>query len=163
VPTLEQVFSEHVSFVWRTLLGMGVSDSDREDLAQEVFLVVRKRLPGYEERGAMRPWLVAIARRVVADHRDRAHVRHEHYREPPPGRAMDPKTRLEARSTLRRVEALLDQIGPEQRQVFLLYEVEGLTMPEIAAALGVPLQTCYSRLHAARERVTSSFSDRREE
>jgi RNA polymerase sigma-70 factor (ECF subfamily) len=141
---------------------MGVPESDREDVAQEVFLVVRKQLPSYEERGSIRAWLVAIARRVVADHRNRAHVRHEIPSDVPPERGTDPEGRLEARSALERVEAVLDEIAPEQRQIFLLYEVEGLTMSEIAEALGTPLQTCYSRLHAARDHVTSSFASRRE-
>jgi RNA polymerase sigma-70 factor (ECF subfamily) len=158
VPSLERVFSEHVSFVWRTLRAMGVPEADREDVAQEVFLVVRKQLAGYEERGSMRAWLVAIARRVVSDHRNRAHFRHELPRDTLPERGTDPKGKLEARSALERVEAVLSEIAPEQRQVFLLYEVEGLTMPEIAEALGAPLQTCYSRLHAARDRVTASFA-----
>jgi RNA polymerase sigma-70 factor, ECF subfamily len=156
-PLLEQIFSEHVSFVWRTLRGMGVGEADREDMAQEVFLVVRRQLPAYEERGAMRSWLVAIARRVVADHRDRAHVRRELPRDTPPEGSTDPTSRLEARSSLERVEAALRQLDHDQRQVFLLYEVEGLTMPEIAEALGVPLQTCYSRLHSARDHVRSLF------
>ena len=161
--TLEQVFSEHLSFVWRALRAMRVAEADQEDLAQEVFLVVRKQLAGYEERGSMRAWLTAIARRVVADHRNRAHVRRELPRDAPPEGAMDPTARLEARSSLERVDALLDEIGPEQREVFWLYEVEGLTMPEIAEALGAPLQTCYSRLHAAREYVAASFTNPRNE
>ena len=162
MPTLSQVFSEHASFVWRALRGIGVPESDREDLAQEVFLVVRKQLADYEERGAMRAWLVAITRRVVADYRNRAHVRREQPRDAPPESAMDPRDQLEARSALERVDALLAEIAVEQRQVFVLYEVEGLTMPEIAEALGVPLQTCYSRLHAARDHVVSSFSKQRD-
>lgn len=158
MPSLEQVFTEHVSFVWRALRAMGVAEADREDIAQEVFLVVRRQLPTYEERGTIRAWLVAIARRVVADHRDRAHVRHELPRDAPPDRGQDPRARLEARSALERVEAVLDELAPEPRQIFLLYEVEGLSMPEIADALGVPLQTCYSRLHVARDHVKSAFS-----
>src|SRR5271163_2739512 len=106
--SLEMVFKEHASFIWRTLRAMGVSNSDQEDLAQEIFLVVRKQLATYEERGTMKAWLVAIARRVVADHRSRAHVRRELPQNALPELATDPKARLEARSALDRVEALLE-------------------------------------------------------
>jgi RNA polymerase sigma-70 factor (ECF subfamily) len=157
VATLEQVFSEHASFVWRVVGAMGIGNPDREDVVQEIFLVVRKLLPTYEERGAMRPWLSAIARRVVGDHRGRAYERREIAHAAPPVDATNPTGRLEARSSLKRVEQALERLGADQREVFMLYEVEGLTMPEIAEALGVPLQTCYSRLHAARDRMLAEF------
>jgi RNA polymerase sigma-70 factor (ECF subfamily) len=159
-PSLEQVFTEHLSFVWRILRGMGVSEADREDVAQDVFLVVRKQLPRYEERGAMRAWLYGIAYRVASDHRRRARFRHEIPRDTPPEQPVDEQARLEARESLELVEAALDALDPEQRRVFLLYEVEGLTMAEVAQAVKAPLQTCYSRLHAARSRVCAAFATR---
>jgi RNA polymerase sigma-70 factor (ECF subfamily) len=137
---------------------MGVPEADREDVAQDVFLVVQGQLARYEERGSMRSWLYAIARRVMSDHRNRARFRNELPRDTPPEIAVDDERRLEARSSLGAVEAELDAIDPEARRVFLLYEVEGLTMPEIAAAVGAPLQTCYSRLHAARARVIAALA-----
>lgn len=157
--SLERVITEHGSFVWRILRGLGVPEADREDVAQDVFLVVRRELPNYEERASIRAWLYAIARRVASDHRKRARFRHEFPVDSPPERGMDAEARLEARSSLQSIEALLSRIEPEQRRVFLLYEVEGMTMPEIAEALGAPLQTCYSRLHAARAVVAAHLKE----
>jgi RNA polymerase sigma-70 factor, ECF subfamily len=157
-PSLEHVFAEHLSFVWRILGGMGVPEADREDVAQEVFLVVRSQLARYEERGSMRSWLYAIANRVASDHRSRARFRCELPCDTPPERAFDEEGRLEARRSLELVQAALAGLDPEPRRVFLLHEVEGLTMAEIAQAVGAPVQTCYSRLHAARSRVCAAFA-----
>lgn len=157
-PTLEGIFRDHLAFLWRILRYMGVPDADREDVAQDVLLVVQVQLRRYEERGALRSWLYAITRRVVADHRHRARFRNEMVRDVLPEVGKDEQGRLEARSHLSRLDDALDLVSPDQRRVFLLYEVEGMSMPEIADALGAPLQTCYSRLNAARTRVTEAFA-----
>jgi len=71
---------------------------------------------------------------------------------------MRPDARAEARSAL---QALLDELDDDKRAVLVLYELEGLTMKEVAATVGCPLQTAYSRLHAARDRLTALVEGRR--
>jgi RNA polymerase sigma factor (sigma-70 family) len=76
---IAQLFSLHADFVWRSLRGLGVPDADAEDAAQEVFLIVYRRLADYEDRGLLRAWLFSISRQVASHYRrgaSRADRRH---------------------------------------------------------------------------------------
>ncbi len=161
VLTVRTVFEDHARFVWRALKALGVSDADVEDLCQEVFVVVHRKLAGFEARSSIRTWLYGICVRVAADHRRRAHVRREKVTDRPPERAGSaPQQReIERRQARGMLEQALATLGQDQRAVFVLYEVEQLTMAEVASALGCPLQTAYSRLYAARERVRRAFEE----
>ena len=157
------VFDEHARYVWRALRHLGIPEADVEDLCQEVFVVVQRKLSEFEGRSELRTWLYGICLRVAADHRRRAHVRNERpHPDPTEGLAaspgMRPDARAEARSAL---QALLGELDDDKRVVLVLYELEGLTMKEVAAAVGCPLQTAYSRLHAARARITALVEARR--
>jgi RNA polymerase sigma-70 factor (ECF subfamily) len=63
-----------------------------------------------------------------------------------------------ARQSLAQLDRILDQLDDAKRAVFVLYEIEQLTMAEVAAAMGCPLQTAYSRLHAARAEVRAAVA-----
>lgn len=161
--SVRAVFDEHARYVWRALRHLGIAEADVEDLCQEVFVVVHRKLGEFEGRSEVRTWLYGICLRVAADHRRRAHVRHERpHADPSEGVAaspgLRPDARTEARSTL---QSLLDELDEDKRAVLVLYELEGLTMKEVAAAVGCPLQTAYSRLHAARARITELLETRR--
>jgi RNA polymerase sigma-70 factor (ECF subfamily) len=157
-PPFAQVYAEHAAFVWRSLRRLGVRERDVEDACQEAFLVVHKKLESF--RGtALRAWLFAIAMRVAADWRKRAHVRKEVVADEPPEPAA-PETqtgaidRARARQLLETILASLDE---DKRAVFVAFELEGMPMAEVASALGCPVQTAYTRLHAARDHVTSAI------
>ena len=131
------VFDEHARYVWRALRHLGIPEADVEDLCQEVFVVVQRKLGEFEGRSELRTWLYGICLRVAADHRRRAHVRNERpHPDPTEGLAaspgMRPDARAEARSAL---QALLDELDDDKRAVLVLYELEGLTMKEVAEAL----------------------------
>ncbi|MFO0590210.1 MAG: sigma-70 family RNA polymerase sigma factor [Polyangiaceae bacterium] len=149
------VFREHGAFVLRTVRRMGVPPRDVEDIAQNVFLVVHRHLASYEGRGSVKAWLFAIVRRAVADHRRACRRRPEIPTLDPPVSAVDPQN--EADLDRARERALLDRalsaLDDDKREVFILYELEQMAMADVAAAVGCPLQTAYSRLYAARERV----------
>jgi RNA polymerase sigma-70 factor (ECF subfamily) len=74
---VERIFREHGSFVWRTLRRLGLNESDADDLCQEVFVIVHRKLGEFEQRSSMRTWLYGIAVRVAIAHKRRAHVRRE--------------------------------------------------------------------------------------
>ena len=160
VPKPSAVFSElyreNVAFVWRSLRRLGVSERDVDDVCQEVFVIVHRKLSTFDATATMRTWLFGIARRVAADHRKRAHVRRETLAAPSELEVNDARTPDESDALeLRRARAILDEILDEldeaKRAVFVLFELEEWPMSEIAAAVGAPLQTAYSRLHAARK------------
>lgn len=153
LPTTAQVFAEYGPFVFRTLRYLGVPERDLPDVVQETFVVVHRKLPEFEARSSVRTWLYRICRRTASDYRRKAHVRRESLREP--GDEMghpvtQPAHAIEARQLLLRA---LDTLDEEKREVFVLAEVEGLTMTEVVEVIGCPLQTGYSRLNAARKRV----------
>ena len=160
--SVREVFVEHGSFILRTLVRMGVGPVDAEDLAQEVFMVVQRKLADYQENGTMRAWLIAIMRRVVADHRRRAHVRRERATGTlPTVQVKDQQVDDVWRSQSRRIlQEALNALDSEKRDVFVLYELERMPMREVADALKCPLQTAYSRLHSARKRMRALIEQR---
>lgn len=154
LPGLNEVFEQHGSYVYRALRYFGVPERDLPDVCQETFLVVHRKLPEFEGRSALRTWLYRICRRTASDYRRRAHVRRETMLESPQDHvAPDVRSgnpQLEARQLLLHA---LDQLDEDKRLVFVLFEIEGLTMNEVVDVIECPLQTAYSRLHAARRLV----------
>jgi len=156
-----EVFQAHARFVWRSLLGLGVPESDVPDASQQVFLVLQGKLDQIEEGCAVSTFLYGICLRVASDFRRRAHVRRERLCAVPPERptAAPQESQVSSREALDQLCAALDAIDPVQREVFVLYEIEELGMAEVARAVGCPLQTAYSRLHAARKSVATALGD----
>jgi RNA polymerase sigma-70 factor (ECF subfamily) len=157
--TLRRIFDENVAFVWRSLRHLGIGESDIEDVCQEVFIVVHRKFAEFEGRSALRTWLYGICLRVAKDHRRRAYVRREVAVSEPPRSAQsatqeEDYRRVEARRTL---GTILDRLDEDKRAVFVLYEIEGLSMKEVAETMDCPLQTAYSRLHAARRVVVEEL------
>ena len=160
VPTLAEIFREYGPFVWRGLRRLGVPESDVEDVCQEVFVVVHRKLGDFEGRSSLRTWIYGICARTASDYRRSGRVRREIVTDAPPdapqeGAQHDTVALKQARATLDRI---LDELDDDKRSVFVLYEIEELTMAEVAEAIGCPLQTAYSRLHAARKVVEAGVA-----
>ena len=157
---VRSVFDAHGAFVWRTLRRLGVSESNVEDVAQEVFLVVHRRLPDYDDRSGMRAWLYGISARKASEHRRRAWVRRERSVEAPPDDGAPPEqhAELERREARAMLTAILGKLDDKKREVFVLFELEELPLAEVAEAVGCPLQTAYSRLQAARATVQAAVT-----
>jgi RNA polymerase sigma-70 factor (ECF subfamily) len=160
-PTFRDVFDTHATFVWRSLLGLGVREADVADASQQVFVVLHGKLDRLAPGCALRTFVYGICLRVASDFRKRAHVRRELLHAEPIEQTArgTPEDELSQREVLRRLEVALGRLEPAQREVFVLYEVEDLPMNEIARAVGCPLQTAYSRLHAARRAVAAALGD----
>lgn len=163
----DDVYSAHAGFVFRTLIRFGISRADAPDATQQVFIVVHRQLSSFDERSAsMKSWLFGMCRRVAADHRAKASVRREVATEHLPHGEAEPQQeraveRKQARVLLQR---LLDGLDEAKRDVFVLYELEGMTMPEVARTLGIPAQTAYSRYNAAcRDMQNAAQPELREE
>jgi RNA polymerase sigma-70 factor (ECF subfamily) len=155
------LFERHAGFVFRVLKRLGTPASDVEDALQEVFLVVARKLPDYEERGEMRAWLFTIARQV-SQHSRRASARRQRRQHSVLsfGEDGNPHATLERSRAAQFVNQFLAELDPKQSDVFYLAEVEGLTAPEIAAALEIKLNTVYARLRLARERFERALQRR---
>jgi RNA polymerase sigma-70 factor (ECF subfamily) len=148
-----ELYRREFTYVWHTLRRLGIAAADLEDAAQEVFLVVHRRLGEYDPARPLRPWLFGIAFRVAAD--DRRRTRRTGAMPPtldPADSAPGPEERLAAKEARSMVTAALEGIELDQRAVFVMHDVDGHGAPDIAAALDLPLNTVYSRLRLAREK-----------
>jgi RNA polymerase sigma-70 factor (ECF subfamily) len=160
---LGKLFEDHAEFVWRSLRRLGVDHADLEDALQEVFVVVHRRIADYEERSSLRAWLYAICIRVNSKHRRSRGRRREDVLDELPEVTVEPdqESGVEQQQSLRLGQRLLEALPEKQRMVFVLYEVEHMSMAEIAEIVGCPIQTAYARLHKARERVRSELARQR--
>lgn len=157
--TLRQIFDENATYVWRVLRRLGVGEADVDDVCQEVFLVVHRKLDTFDGSSALRTWLYGICLRVASEYRRRPHRRREEVAGEVPEQsvAASQDETLDQRRALARLDAALDQLDDDKRAVFVLYEIERMTMAEIAEAAGCPLQTAYSRLRAARSQIEAAM------
>ncbi|MEM6293745.1 MAG: sigma-70 family RNA polymerase sigma factor [Myxococcota bacterium] len=133
------------------ILGPRVPQAQVEELAQEAFLRALRALPRFDPAGPAKvsTWLLTIATRVALSERSRKRPQLEPL-DAAPERSERPFDRLDAR---RRLEAAAASLTPEQRAVFVLRDVHGLTETEVAAALNLDVSAAKSRLHRARARM----------
>jgi RNA polymerase sigma-70 factor, ECF subfamily len=165
-PDFERIYAQYFQRVSQWLRACGGLDADIDDLAQEVFLVVQRRLSSY--RGpSMAAWLYGIARRTASDQRRRAWLRRWLRGVDPdqtraPSAVADPCETLERREARRRLSAILNQMSAVRRSTFILFEIEGYSGEEIAALEGVSVNTVYTRLHHARKDLLRLMAAQRE-
>lgn len=154
--SFREVYDTYFAFVWRSVANRGVPDSALDDVVQEVFLVVHRKLPEFEGRSSLRTWLSGIVRRVVSDHvkkRGNQPTAHEPLHEEDPGPSTDEPgldADLERRAAMKLVDELLAKMSEVQAEVFVLYELEQLTTREIAELTATNENTVQTRLKAAR-------------
>jgi RNA polymerase sigma-70 factor (ECF subfamily) len=158
--TFDAVYETQFAFVWRTIRRLGVIDCAVEDVAQDAFLVVHRRLASFQHESSIKAWLFGIVARVVSDARRSLHRRPANLG----GRARssedvdsvaDPSTigpheAVAKAEAVRTLHALLDAMPNERRQVFILAELEQMSVVDVAAAVGANVNTVHSRLRAAR-------------
>lgn len=164
-PEFEQLFRELAPYVLRVLPRLGVAARDVEDVAQDVFCAVHRGLPTFERRSSVKTWIYGICIRTASNYRDRAFRRYEQLPgEAAPERAetMTPARAYESQRALERLDAALGELGEMQRAAFVLHEIEGLSVLEIAEALGCSKFTVYGRLYAAQARVRRAMAEERD-
>jgi RNA polymerase sigma-70 factor (ECF subfamily) len=157
------IFRDHAPYLWRALLGLGVRQADVDDVCQEVWLVVHRRLREFDGR-AVRSWLYAICLRVASEYRRSARIRRELVVAEVPETVALPgqHTSLSAREDWLALLRVLDELDEQKRNAFVLYEIEELSLREVAEIVGCPLQTAYSRVNAARSQVQARFASKEE-
>lgn len=152
---LEQVYERHVDFVWRTLRRLGVAEAEGRDAAHDVFLIVHRELQRFEGKSSLNTWLFTICRTVARDFRRRERQGARLASDDELGDELDLRADVgraaEHQEQLALLERILATLSSEQRNVFILFELENLTGQELSEALSIPLGTVYSRLALARK------------
>jgi RNA polymerase sigma-70 factor (ECF subfamily) len=149
-----RLFQLAVQDAARIVRGFGVRESDLDDAVQDVFVVVFRQLPTFEGRSAFSTWFFQICLNVVRGRRRKA-VREKWFRlafgeHKSDEQSPAPSGQIDA---ARDAERLMAGLSDKHREVLVLYEVAGLSGPEIAESVGIPLKTVWTRLHHARKNV----------
>lgn len=149
-----EFYTVHARRLARFLARMGVAETDLEDVLQDVFLALHRSLPEYDGRVPFKAWLYGVAMNHARGQRRRVWRRRAarlglfNGWAPDPE---DPERQCERAEAARELQWVLDRMSEKQREVFVLYEVEGLDGPSIARVLGCSVNTVWSRVRLARE------------
>jgi len=152
---LRAIYDQWVGEVLRWARALGAAESDLDDVAQEVFVVVQRKLTAFDGAN-LGGWLYRITSRTVSDHRRRAWFRNLFRRRDTapiddlPSTARSPADALEGQEDRATVWRLVERMSAKRRAAFVLFEIEGYSGEEIARLEGIPLATVWTRLHHAR-------------
>lgn len=163
------VYEAHFQFVWRCLRSLGVRDDALDDAVQDVFVVVHDKLHGFDGRANLRTWIYGIALRVARRYRARVAKDAQKFvstsdadsgEASEAAGALPPATgdlerELDNSERLELARRALEALDDEKREAFVLACVEQMSAPEIAEITGLPLNTVYSRIRAARLAFTA--------
>jgi RNA polymerase sigma-70 factor (ECF subfamily) len=151
--SLKALVALHLDFVWRSLRRFGVPSADADDATQRVFLIANEKLERIHV-GSERSFLIGVAARVAA-HARRSYHRREAaesgYSTNPREASPDPEELTQKREDRELLDRALDAMPTELRAVFVLFELEELSIDETATLLSLPRGTVASRLRRARE------------
>jgi RNA polymerase sigma-70 factor (ECF subfamily) len=158
VPSFEELYDQWFEEVSRWARALGAREADRDDVVQDIFMVVHRRLVDFDGQNVA-GWLYQIARRKVRDYRHLTWVKHLFASSNMPlsddmlKSAKSPLDDLETRQKRELLERLLDGLNADQRAAFVLFEIEGNSGEDIARLQGVPINTLWARIHKARKKL----------
>jgi len=158
--TATDMFREHGRYAFRLLRRLGVHEADVDDVLQEVFVVVHRKLAEFDANRSRRAWLYGICINLAASYRrtrrNRRELAVEQETEPVDHQAATPLEIVEARDARAFLDVMLAELPDPKREVFVLHIIEDLPMHEVAEALGCPLHTAYTRFYAAKKLFEAS-------
>jgi RNA polymerase sigma-70 factor (ECF subfamily) len=151
---VREVVGEHYDFVWRSLRRLGVPEATADDAAQQVFCVFARRcdaVPLEKEKTFLFGVVIRVAQNVRRARARRPEVHDDDAIASHRSDAPDPEQAIDDRRARELLDTILTELPMDLRTVFVLYELEELTMAEIATMLDLPNGTVASRLRRARE------------
>ena len=154
VPPFQAVYTKYFDFVWATTRRLGVDPSAVDDVVQEIFIAVHGSISSLQRAEALKSWVYSVARRTISNHHRAVRARggkgstvvDDELESPHP----TPFDVTQKNADLQLLANLLAELDEPKREVFALVELEEMTVPEVAEALEIPVNTAYSRLRAAR-------------
>jgi RNA polymerase sigma-70 factor (ECF subfamily) len=162
----DAVYEDQLQFVWRTVRRMGVRGADTDDVVQDVFVIVHRRLAEFEGRAQLKTWVFKILLHVVKHYwrthqrkpGDRAGENETEIQSLIEDRASGPAASLERVEAVRVLDRLLAALDEDKRAVFVLAEIEQMTAAEIAEIAEANVNTVASRLRAARQEFEKALA-----
>jgi len=156
------IYERWFADVSRWVRAMGGPEAEREDLVQDVFIVVHRRLPDFDGQN-LAGWLYQIARHRVRDFRRLLWVRHLFFGAVPLSETLtkngaSPADSLETKEKHALLERLLDKLNDTERAALVLFEIDGYSGEKIAEIQGVPVNTVWARIHKARKKLKASLA-----
>ena len=156
------VYERWFDDVSRWIRAMGGPEAEREDLVQDVFLVVHRRLPDFDGQNVA-GWLYRIARHRVRDFRRLLWVKHLWFGGVPLPENLSkggasPAESVETNEKRATLERLLGKLNETERAALILFEIDGYSGDEIAEIQGVPVNTVWARIHKARKKLKASLA-----
>jgi RNA polymerase sigma-70 factor, ECF subfamily len=156
------IYREHGRFVWLSLQRLGIHPSDLDDIAQDVFMIVHRRLDTFDRRARVSTWLFGICMRVAANYRRRRRWTREvlsgGLEDDRPATLTAADDILVRREQRELAERALNRLEVAKRATFVMFEIESLSCQEIAELMNVPIGTVYSRLHSARRQLEKNLT-----
>lgn len=155
IPPFKALYRQYFEFVWSSARHLGIEPSGMDDLIQEVFIAIHTKVHTLENPDALRSWIYGVVRRTASNHRRAKRARAE-TKADPMGFAETasvqptPLEQTERSAEVQLLMELLAELDEPKREIFALVEIQELSVPDAADALGIPLNTAYSRLRAAR-------------
>jgi RNA polymerase sigma-70 factor (ECF subfamily) len=160
VPSFADVYNTYIGFVWSMTRYLGVERGDLDDVVQEIFVIIHARLHTIEQPESLRSWIYSIIRRSASRYYRTKRTKLINTGTEPekvPADLCTPQQMAETSEEVELLQSMLEKLDEPKREVFVLTEVEEMTAPEIAAAIGIPLNTVYSRLRAARQELEQAL------
>jgi RNA polymerase sigma-70 factor, ECF subfamily len=157
LPAVAELFRDHYEFVWRLTGRLGVPMAVVDDAVQDVFVVLHQRRHEFEVRGSIRALLYGIARRIARRYRERA-ARHVELVGDDASAGPCPEEELARRQAAAVIRDALAALDEDKRMAFVLADIEGMPMPEVAECLEINLNTAYSRVRVARQLLQKSIA-----
>jgi RNA polymerase sigma-70 factor (ECF subfamily) len=153
------LWEANVDFVWHLLRRLGVNPGGIDDAVQDVFLIIHRKLASFQGRSSVRTWISGIAVGVAANARRKQHtVAAVPLDEEMADARTGPHERVAKAEAAAILDRLLGEIDDDQREVLVLVEVQQMSAPEIAEALGVNVNTVYSRLRLGRQKFEAALA-----
>lgn len=161
---LRRLVEEHYDFIWRLLARLHVSGPEVDDAAQQVFMVLVSRERLIIKPGSERAFLYGVALRVAKEFRRRKQSALNHI-SPAPENLVDGSVDLESAAEQRKarlkLDIILESMPDALKEAFILFELEDMTVPQIAELIGIPTGTVASRLRRARAFFQKAVSELR--
>lgn len=156
------LYHQHFDYVWNSVRRLGVPPQHQPDVTHDVFVTVFRKLDELDPSRPAKPWLFAVAFRVVRNHQRLAGYRNEKLAKDDDHaiEAVDAEPSADERIGAAQDRALvrdaLDALDVDRRAVLVLHDVEERPAAEIAEICEIPVKTVYSRLHSARALFTAA-------